>query len=97
MRSPLLVTGAVLCAFATALYVGMQLGRGPRDRLMIGLARRSDWSTQGATRTVIEVTVLMIGVMLGGVAGIGTIVLTLGVGPLTQWLLRYLVVQSDRP
>jgi len=36
-------------------------------------------------------------VMLGGVAGIGTIVLTLGVGPLTQWLLRYLVAQLDRP
>lgn len=95
-RCVYLLGGVVLCAFATALYVGAQLGPGPRDGLMTGLARRTGWSIRWV-RTVIEVTVLVIGVLLGGMVGVGTVVFALGVGPLTQFFLRYLVVQLDAP
>ena len=94
LRGLFLIAGVVVCAFATALYVGAQLGPGPRDGLMTGIARRSGWSIR-RVRTVIEVSVLAIGIALGGVAGVGTVVFALGVGPLTQWLLRPLVVRLE--
>lgn len=95
-RCVYLFGGVVVCAFATALYIGAQLGPGPRDGLMTGLARRTGWSIRWV-RTVIEITVLVIGVLLGGTAGVGTVVFAVGVGPLTQFFLRYLVVRLDAP
>jgi uncharacterized membrane protein YczE len=86
--------GVMACAFATALYVGAQLGPGPRDGLMTGLARRTGWSIR-RVRTAIEITVLAVGVVLGGKAGLGTVVFALGVGPVTQFFLRHLVVPLD--
>lgn len=96
VRCAYLLGGVLLCALATALYVGAQLGPGPRDGLMTGLARRTGWSIR-RVRTVIEVTVLAIGALLGGTVGIGTVVFALGVGPATQFFLRYLVVRLDAP
>jgi uncharacterized membrane protein YczE len=96
LRSIYLAGGVVVCAFATALYVGAQLGPGPRDGLMTGLARRTGWSIR-RVRTIIEVSVLAVGVLLGGTVGVGTIVFAFGVGPVTQFFLRYLVVRLDAP
>ena len=89
VRCGYMLGGVAICAFATALYVGAQLGPGPRDGLMTGLARRTGWSIR-RVRTSIEVTVLVIGVLLGGTLGVGTVVFALGVGPATQFFLRYL-------
>jgi uncharacterized membrane protein YczE len=91
-----LTGGVVVCAFATALYVGAQLGPGPRDGLMTGLARRTGRSLQ-LVRTAIEGTVLLVGVLLGGVAGLGTLVFALAIGPLTQFFLRYPVREGACP
>jgi len=88
--------GVLVCAFATALYVGAQLGPGPRDGLMTGLARRTGWSIRGV-RTGIEVSVLIVGALLGGAVGVGTVVFAFGVGPATQFFLRYLVVPLQAP
>lgn len=88
--------GVLLCAFATALYVGAQLGPGPRDGLMTGLARRTGWSIRGV-RTGIELGVLIVGALLGGAVGVGTVVFAFGVGPATQFFLRYLVVPLQTP
>ena len=94
VRAAYLIGGVVLCAFATALYVGAQLGPGPRDGLMTGFARRTGYSIR-SVRTAIEITVLVIGVSLGGTAGLGTIVFALGVGPVTQFFLRWMVVRVE--
>jgi uncharacterized membrane protein YczE len=94
MQWAYLAMGVVLCAFATALYVGAQLGPGPRDGLMTGLARRTGWSLR-TVRTGIEVGVLAVGVLLGGPLGLGTLLFAFGVGPLTQFFLRWLVVPLD--
>lgn len=96
LRGAFLLGGVLVCAFATALYVGAQLGPGPRDGLMTGLARRTGWSIR-KVRTSIEISVLAIGIVLGGTAGVGTVLFALGVGPVTQFFLHYLVVRVDVP
>lgn len=83
--------GLFLLAFATALYIGAGLGPGPRDGLMTGLVRvtgRPVW----LIRTGIELSVVVVGFLLGGVVGAGTAAFALGVGPLTQLTLRWLRV-----
>lgn len=90
-RAALMVGGVVLCGLASAMYIGAQLGRGPRDGLMTGLARRTGWSLR-LVRTGLEVTVVVIGLLLGGVAGLGTIAYALSIGPLTQWMLPAFIV-----
>lgn len=96
VRVSFMAAGVVLCAFATALYVGAQLGPGPRDGLMTGLARRTGWSIR-AVRTGMEISVVAMGVALGGTAGLGTVAFALGVGPATQFFLRHLIVPLDPP
>lgn len=94
LRWVYLLSGVVVCAIATALYVGAQLGTGPRDGLMTGFARRGGWSIQ-RVRTCIELVVLALGIALGGIAGVGTVVFALGVGPITQFFMRYLVLRLE--
>jgi uncharacterized membrane protein YczE len=90
-RSGLLVGGIVLNGIAGALYIGAQLGPGPRDGLMTGLVRRTGWSVR-IVRTSIELTVLLVGFLLGGTVGLGTALYALSVGPLLQLFLPYAVV-----
>lgn len=92
----LMVGGIVLNALATALYIGAQFGPGPRDGLMTGLARRLPVSLR-LIRTGIEVVVVVIGWLLGGVVGVGTVLFALSIGPLTQLFLPPLVVRVDPP
>ncbi|GAB4100057.1 hypothetical protein [Sinomonas halotolerans] len=87
-----LAAGLVLLAFATALYIGAQLGPGARDGLMTGLVARTGWPVW-AVRSGIEVTVVIAGWLLGGTVGIGTAVFAFGIGPLVQLALRVLGVQ----
>ena len=87
----LMVGGVLLCGFATALYIGAQLGRGPRDGLMTGLARRTGLSIR-LVRTGLEVSVVLVGLVLGGVLGVGTVVFALAIGPVTQALMPLFVV-----
>lgn len=88
--------GIVVCALGTATYIGAQLGPGPRDGLMTGLARRTGLSIR-SVRTGIEVAVLAVGVALGGAFGLGTVAFALGIGPVTQLFLRHLVVPLHPP
>jgi uncharacterized membrane protein YczE len=96
LRMGLMVVGVVLNGLATALYIGAQLGRGPRDGLMTGLARTTGRSLR-LVRTLLEVTVVLIGVLLGGALGVGTIVYALAIGPLTQWMLPAWTVSVSPP
>lgn len=92
-RIALMVGGIVLNGVATAAYVGARLGPGPRDGLMTGLAARTGWSLR-MVRTGIEVTVLALGWLLGGTAGVGTVLYALAIGPLTQAFLPFLAVRE---
>ncbi|AJR18602.1 YitT family protein [Pimelobacter simplex] len=90
-RIALMVGGIVLCGLATALYIGAQLGRGPRDGLMTGLARRTGLSIR-LVRTGIEVTVVVLGLLLGGTLGLGTVAYALTIGPIAQWMMPWFLV-----
>lgn len=79
----LLAVGVVLNGLGTGLYVSAGLGTGPRDGLMVGLTRRLGWPV-GAIRVAIEGTAALVGWLLGGPLGIGTVVLALLLGPATQ-------------
>ena len=94
LRVVLMVGGVVLCGLASAMYIGAQLGRGPRDGLMTGLARRTGGSLR-LVRTGIEVTVVVIGLLLGGTLGLGTILYALAIGPLTQLWLPAWTIRLD--
>lgn len=90
-RIVLMVAGVLLCALATAMYIGAQFGRGPRDGLMTGLVRRTGLSIR-LVRTGLEVTVVLVGLVLGGPIGVGTVLFALTIGPITQWVLPGWVV-----
>jgi uncharacterized membrane protein YczE len=81
-RWALLITGVVLNGVATGMYIGAGLGSGPRDGLMTGIAARGH--SVRVVRTTIEVTVLAVGIVMGGTFGIGTIAYALGIGPLAH-------------
>lgn len=90
-RVALMLGGVLLCGLATAVYVGAQLGRGPRDGLMTGLHRRTGLSLR-LVRTGLEVAVVLIGLAMGGVLGVGTLVYAFGIGPIAQALIPYFLV-----
>ena len=83
--------GLALLAVATGLYIGARLGPGPRDGRMTGLHRRTGWRIW-IVRTLIEVTVLTIGWILGGQVGIGTLAFALLIGPMVNVTLPLLTV-----
>lgn len=87
----LLLGGVALNGLAGALYIGSQLGPGPRDGLMTGIVRRTRFSVR-LVRTVLEVTVLVVGFLLGGPVGLGTVVYALAIGPIVQALLPWFTV-----
>ncbi|MET0820113.1 MAG: hypothetical protein ABWY58_04040 [Aeromicrobium sp.] len=86
LRAVLLVGGIVGNGFAGALYIGAALGPGPRDGLWLGLVRRTGRSVR-LWRTVIEVSVLAIGFVLGGTVGVGTVLYAVTIGPIVQAFL----------
>lgn len=96
LRAVLLVLGIVLNGLASAMYIGAQLGPGPRDGLMTGISRRSGLSIR-LVRTVQELVVVGVGFALGGTVGLGTILYALFIGPLVQRFLPFLVVRLDPP
>src|SRR5699024_1567867 len=92
----LLVGGVVLHGMATGMYIGSQFGPGPRDGLMTGLARVTGRSLR-IVRTGIEVTVVVVGWLLGGVVGVGTVLYAVAIGPLAQLFLPLFTVELRRP
>jgi len=78
----LMAGGVALNGVATGLYIGARMGPGPRDGLMTGIARRG-YSVR-VVRTVIELIVVAIGVVLGGTIGVGTLAYAVGIGPIAH-------------
>ncbi|MFZ0013126.1 MAG: hypothetical protein WAL25_03325, partial [Acidimicrobiia bacterium] len=91
----MLTTGIVLIGLASGMYIGANLGPGPRDGLMTAIARRGP--SIRATRWGIEITVLIVGVLLGGTFGVGTIAFALFIGPIVQFFLPRWTIDTGRP
>ncbi|MGI8523400.1 MAG: YczE/YyaS/YitT family protein [Nocardioides sp.] len=92
LRVLFVVGGVALNGLATAAYIGSQLGRGPRDGLMTGLARRTGGSLR-LVRTLLELSVVVVGLLLGGAIGLGTLLYAVSIGPLSQAMLPWLTVE----
>ena len=90
VRTLMVIAGVLVIALGSALYIGAGLGSGPRDGLMLGFSKRSIAGRQISirlARTVIELTVMVAGLFLGGSIGIGTLIFMFGIGPLVQLIL----------
>ena len=99
VRIPLLAMGIALAAPGTAFYIGADLGAGPRDTLMLVGARRTRLRV-GAVRAAIEITALVIGIVLGGKFGVGTVAFALAVGPTVEfgfWSLAHSPLAREVP
>ncbi|WP_149561716.1 membrane protein YczE [Streptomyces cacaoi] len=95
LRVPLLVGGVLLNGVATGMYISARFGPGPRDGLMTGLHAVTGRSVR-LVRTGIEIAVLITGVLLGGSAGVGTVLYALAIGPLAQFFLRFFAVPGGQ-
>ncbi|MEV0605580.1 hypothetical protein AB0I61_04300 [Polymorphospora rubra] len=93
-----LVGGIVANGMATGLYIGARLGPGPRDGLMTGWVARRPGRSIRMVRTVIEVTVVTVGWLLGGTVWIGTLLYAVAIGPLAhRFIPLFTVPDPDRP
>ena len=89
-----LLLGVLIMGFATAIYIGVDAGAGPRDTLMLALSRLGKTSVRIA-RTCIEVTVVAVGWLLGGPAWLGTLVAAIAIGPAVQLGFKILKVRTS--
>lgn len=78
---PMLLIGLELLALGTWMYMKSALGTGPRDALMVALARKTGRSV-GLCRASVEIFVIIAGFLLGGQVGIGTVICAVGLGSL---------------
>ena len=72
--------GIILVGIGSALYLTANLGPGPRDGWMTGVQKKTNWPI-GRVRVGIEIIVLSIGIALGGIFGLGTVMFAIGIGP----------------
>ena len=89
LRLVVVVLGIALAAAGSALYLGAHLGPGPRDGLMVALHTRTGWRV-GSCRAMLEACVLVLGALLGGPVGVGTVLFAAGIGPAVQVAFRVL-------
>jgi uncharacterized membrane protein YczE len=95
MQIGMLLLAIFLMGLASAIYIGVDAGAGPRDSMMLAIKRTTGVSIRVA-RAIIEVTVVAIGWLLGGPAGIGTVVFALLIGPAVQWGFKIFKVQPHK-
>jgi uncharacterized membrane protein YczE len=91
-RIALVFAGLVFFGVGTAFYIGASLGAGPRDSLMLVGSRRTGLRI-GAMRAMIEIFVLLVGFLLGGTVGLGTLAFAALIGPAVEasfWLVTRL-------
>lgn len=91
----LMAGGIALIGLASGMYIGANLGPGPRDGLMTAIARRG--LSIRVTRWGLEIVVLITGILLGGTFGVGTIGFALLIGPIVQYFLPRWSIDTGRP
>ncbi len=84
--------GAFLFGPGSGLYIGAGLGPGPRDGLMTGIARRGP--SVRRVRTLIELSALSVGFLLGGTVGVGTVLFAVTIGPNVQFFLERWTIEA---
>jgi len=95
IQSAMLFSAILLMGFASAIYIGVDAGAGPRDSLMLATHRTTGLSIR-LGRAIIEVIVVAIGWSLGGPLGIGTVIFAVLIGPSVQWGFRIFDVKPHK-
>ncbi len=90
---PVMIAGLVVIAYTQYTYMIASLGCGPRDTLLVGLAKRMKKLPIGAVSIMLLLSATLIGWLLGGPVGIGTVICALGAGPIMQ--LAFFTVRFD--
>jgi uncharacterized membrane protein YczE len=83
----MVLAGVFAQGIASAIYIGVDAGAGPRDSLMLAIHRTTKLSLRTA-RAIVELTVFVIGWLLGGPAGWGTVIFAVLIGPAVQWAFK---------
>ena len=96
LQMGMFLLGVLVQGIATAVYIGVDAGAGPRDSLMLAIHRTTGLSIRLA-RGAIEVIVVLIGWLLGGPLGVGTVVFALLIGPSVQWAFKLFNVKPHKP
>ena len=89
----LILLGIISIGTGTAIYVGADLGVGPRDGIMVGLETLG--IKIGTARNLIELIAFLIGWLLGGLVGYVTILFVIGIGPVVQFVLPYVDMRDS--
>lgn len=92
----MLLSAIFTMGIATAIYIGVDAGAGPRDSLMLAIHRTTSVSIR-LGRAIIEIIVVAVGWLLGGPLGLGTVVFALLIGPAVQWAFKLFKVQPHKP
>lgn len=96
LQAGMLLLAILMMGIASAIYIGVDAGAGPRDSLMLAVHRTTSLSIR-VGRAIIEIIVVAVGWLLGGPLGIGTLVFALLIGPAVQWAFRLFKVQTHKP
>ncbi len=88
MAIPVMITGLFILAYTQYTYMVASLGCGPRDTLMVGLAKRVKSIPIGLVSVALLSTATLTGWLLGGPVGIGTLICAFGAGPIMQFAFR---------
>ena len=89
----LVLLGIISIGTGTAIYVGADLGVGPRDGIMVGLETLG--IKIGTARNLIELIAFLTGWLLGGLVGYVTILFVIGIGPVVQLVLPYVDMRES--
>ena len=89
-----LLVGIFICGIGSGIYLAGNLGPGPRDGLMTGLQRITG-KPIALVRASIEIIVVMLGWVLGGTVGVGTIIFAIFIGPAVSVGLSVVKILSD--
>ena len=89
----LILLGIISIGTGTAIYVGADLGVGPRDGIMVGL--ETIGIKIGTARNLIELIAFLTGWLLGGLVGYVTILFVIGIGPVVQLVLPYVDMRDS--
>ena len=85
---PVMIVGLFIIAYTQYTYMVASLGCGPRDTLLVGLARRAPRVPIGAMSIALLSTATLLGWLLGGPVGLGTLICAFGAGPIMQFAFR---------
>ena len=96
LQAAMLLAGILMMGIATAIYIGVDAGAGPRDSLMLAVHRTTSLSIR-LGRAIIEIIVVTVGWILGGPLGFGTVIFALLIGPSVQWSFKLFKVKAHKP